>query len=316
MRLQSLFALFALPAVLAGGNRPGSKVSVIYETDTVGPWFENLVVRPSGTILATRMDDPRIWHINPRRKTGRPLFTIPEALSATGITELTPDVYVFNAGNFSLALGGFVPGSLAVWKVDLTVNWGHSAPVPERVASLPDALFLNGIARWDDTRVLVGDIVGNVVYLLDVTTGDFDVAIDIPETTLVNGIRVHDDTVYFVSGAAGSIYRLPVDADAQPTGPAQLIAADLNLDDFDMADDGTIYAAAVWSNQLLKVTQAGAVTVLAGGPNSVKLLSCTSARLGRTRKDRNTVYLSTMGNGAYPSPGDVTTEAKIVAVKV
>ncbi|CAI4211097.1 unnamed protein product [Parascedosporium putredinis] len=299
MRFQSLFTLFALPAVLAGGNRPGSKVSVIYETDTVGPWFENLVVRPSGTILATRMDDPGSGTSTPA---ARPA--------------LTPDVYVFNAGNFSLALGGFVPGSLAVWKVDLTVNWGHSAPVPERVASLPDALFLNGIARWDDTRVLVGDIVGNVVYLLDVTTGDFDVAIDIPETTLVNGIRVHDDTVYFVSGAAGSIYRLPVDADALPTGPAQLIAADLNLDDFDMADDGTIYAAAVWSNQLLKVTQAGAVTVLAGGPNSVKLLSCTSARLGRTRKDRNTVYLSTMGNGAFPSPGDVTTEAKIVAVKV
>ena len=315
MRLHILLSITATAIATAASTRPHHpKLSVIYETDSIGPWFENLAVRPSGTILATRMDAPQLWHIDPRRKTGAPLVEVPGVLSTTGIAEVADDVYVFAAGNFSFEARGFVPGSLSVWKVDLS-GLKKRAPVPMLIADFPDAGFLNGIAAWDGTRVLVGDTTGSKVYLLDIVSGEFEVALDVPEVAFVNGINVRDGWIYFVSGELGTFYRVPVDSDARPTGAPELIAADLSLDDFDIADDGTVFAAAVWNNQVVRITEDRAVTVIAGGPDSVELLSCTSAKLGRTASDKGTIYVSTMGNGAFPEPGDVTTEAKIVAIK-
>lgn len=306
MRPHTLASLLSSPALAA--HHP--KTSVIFETDKVGPWLENLAVRPSGTILATRMDAPQLWHVDPHARTGAPLVEVPGVLSTTGIAEVARDVYVFAAGNFSFETRGFAWGSLGVWRVDLARGEGA---VPELVAGFPDAGFLNGVAMWDDSRVLVSDTTGNAVYILDVDTGDFEIALEVP---LPNGIRAHDGDIYLVSGESGSLYRIPVDRDAHPTGTTELVAPDLSLDDFDIADDGTIYAAAVWDNQVVRIGRDGEVTVLAGGPDSVELLSCTSARLGRTARDGGTVYVTTMGNGAFPGPGEPSTEAKIVAVKL
>lgn len=304
-----------IPAALlavAAARRP--QVSVVYETETIGPWFENLAVRPSGTILASRMDAPQLWHIDPDNKTGVPLVEVPGVLSTTGIAEVAEDVYVFAAGNFSFETRSVVPGSFSVWAVDLA-GAGDESPVPELVASFPDAGFLNGVAAWDDSRVLVSDTTGGVVYVLDINTGEFSVALDIPEVAIANGIRARNGTVYVVSGDSGSIYRIPVDEDAGLNGTPELIAADLSLDDFDIADDGTIYGAAVWNSQVVKIAVDGEVTVVAGGADSLELLSCTSVRLGRRKSDKETIYVSTMGNGAFPEPGDASTEAKIVAIR-
>lgn len=308
----ALLAVASAAAAVPAASSP--QISVIYETGTVGPWFENLVVRPSGTILASRMDAPQLWHIDPDQKTGFPLVEVPGALSTTGIAEVAEDVYVFAAGNFSFETRGFVPGSLGVWVVDLAGAVAES-PVPELVARFPDAGFLNGVAAWDDSRVLVSDTTGGFIYILDVNTGEFSVALDIPEVVFANGIRTHKGKIYVVSGESGSLYRIPVDEDARINGTPELVAADLSLDDFDVAHDGTIYGAAVWNNQLVKIAEDGEVTVVAGGPDSLELLSCTSARLGRREEDETTVYVSTMGNGAFAEPGEPSTEAKIVAIQ-
>ena len=53
------------------------------------------------------------------------------------------------------------------------------------------------MATWDEKRVLVGDTMVNVVYLLEeIETGEFEVALDGPEVSGVNGLRVHEGDVY------------------------------------------------------------------------------------------------------------------------
>lgn len=286
-------------------------VSTAFQLFEIGTWFENLAVRSDGSLLATRMDAPEIWHIDPATNTGDVQVTVPSTLSTTGITELTPDVFVFAVSNFSFVEPvGLTPGSLAVWKVDLNVGEYE----PELVAAFPEAEFLNGMATWDEKRVLVGDTMVNVVYLLDVETGEFEVALDGPEVAGVNGIRVHEGDIYAVSTTENLLYRIPVDADARIAGEAEVVSEALGFDDFDFGPDGAIYAANMSGNAVVKILD-GEVTTIAGGEGSPEVLGPTSVRMGRGEGE-GTVYVSTTGNGAFAAPGTVGEPASVMSISI
>ncbi|CAI4211903.1 unnamed protein product [Parascedosporium putredinis] len=239
--------------LLPAATLAAAQADKAFQLADVGTWFENLAVRPSGSVLATRMDAPEVWHIDPKEGTGSVLVTVPSALSTTGITELTPDVWVFSAANFSFGEPfGLAPGSMAVWKVDLSE--GDEGAEPELVARFPDAGFLNGMATWDEKRVLVGDTTSSAIYLLDVETGEFTTALDGPEVAGVNGIRVHDGAVYAVATTNTTLYKIPVTEDAALDGEAEVILQGLGMDDFDVAADGTIYAAVPSRNLVVRIS--------------------------------------------------------------
>ena len=293
-----------------------AQAKTAFQLEEVGTWFENLAVRPDGTVLATRMDAPEVWHIDPKKGTGSALVTVPSALSTTGITELTPDVWVFSAANMSFQDPfGLQPGSLAVWKVDLSEG-DEGAAEPELVARFPDAGFLNGMATWDEKRVLVGDTSNNVVYLLDVESGEFTTALDGPEVAGVNGIRVHDGAVYAVATTSRTLFKIPVTEDVEIDGEAVVIVEGVGMDDFDIAADGTIYAASPSDNLVVKISPDGEVTDLAGGANSTDVLGPTSVRIGRGEGGENTIYVSITGNGLFGPPDAPKAAAGIVAVNI
>lgn len=308
MRFMALLAA----VVSAAAQNP---ISTAFQLSEIGTWFENIAVRSDGSLLATRMDVPEIWQIDPATNTGDVLVTVPSTLSTTGITELTPDVFVFAVSNFSF-VDGPTPGSLAVWKVDLNAGEGsdEGGVEPEFVASFPEAEFLNGMATWDEKRVLVGDTMVNVVYLLDVETGEFEVALDGPEVSGVNGIRVHEGDIYTVSNTENLLYRIPVDADARITGEAEVVSEALGFDDFDFGPDGAIYAANMSGNAVVKILD-GEITTIAGGEGSREVLGPSSVRMGRGEGE-GTIYVSTTGNGASPPPGTVGEPASVVAVSL
>ncbi|SPO04008.1 uncharacterized protein DNG_06691 [Cephalotrichum gorgonifer] len=296
----------------AASTAAAQTVSTAFQLEDVGTWFENLAVRASGSVLATRMDAPEVWEIDPSTGTGSALVTVPGHLSTTGITELTADVFVFSAANFSFAdPPGLEPGSLAVWKVDLSGE--AEDPEPELVARFPDARFLNGMATWDVKRVLVGDTAG-VVYLLDVETGEFETALDGPEVAGVNGLRARDGEVYAMSTTERILYRIPVDADARISGEVEALYQGLGIDDFDVGADGAVYAASPSGNVVVKI-QGGEATTLAGGEGSLEVISPTSVRIGRGAGE-GSIYVSTTGNGAFGGPEDVKEPASIVAIRL
>lgn len=285
-------------------------VSTAFQLDDVGTWFENLAVRSDGSVLATRMDAPEIWAIDPVTQTGEALVIVPGVLSTSGIAELREDVFVFAAGNVSFVEPvGVAPGSMGVWKVDLS-----EGTEPELVAAFPDAGFLNGMATWDEERVLVGDSGASAVYLLDVETGEFEVALNGSEVAGVNGLRVHGGDVYAVSTTEPRLNRIPVDDDCRIAGEVEVLAEDLGLDDFDVGADGAIYAVSPSENVVLKIFE-GLVTTIAGGPDSQDVLAPTSARIGRAGGE-DTLYVTTTGNGLFAPPGAVQEPASIVAVSL
>src|SRR5689334_4689821 len=131
---------------------------VVFQLPTIGTFFENIAVRADGILLATRVDAPEVWRIDPTTGEGSVLLTLPAPLSsATGIAELTPNVFALGAGIYSMSpeSSGPVPGSMEFWTFKFaTLGEDHKAQAQStlrRVCAVPEAVLLNGLCRWDDT---------------------------------------------------------------------------------------------------------------------------------------------------------------------
>lgn len=71
-------------------------------------------------------------------------------------------------------------------------------------------------------------------------------------------------------------------------------------DDFAVDRYGTGWIATDPSNTLIKATLDGEVTVIAGGVDETTVVGCTSAAFGRTRFDRDMLYITSNGRLANP----------------
>jgi hypothetical protein len=84
---------------------------VVFQLPNIGSWFENIAVTADGTILASRVDAPEVWAIDPATGKGEPWVTFPAPLSsATGIAELKDGLFALGAGRYDTAKNAPVPG--------------------------------------------------------------------------------------------------------------------------------------------------------------------------------------------------------------
>ncbi|KAH6854110.1 hypothetical protein B0I37DRAFT_22170 [Chaetomium sp. MPI-CAGE-AT-0009] len=237
-------------------------------------WFENLAVRPNGLILATRGDAPEIWQIDPATGEGALLVSVTGAFNLTGIAEVTTtphqrqphppthggETYVFGSSHVPTSDWSQVePGSAKVWTLQFPASSNSNKPKPPVVSfltAMPDAGFLNGITSFGAGRVLLSDTPAGAIYLLDVATGSFSTPLT--GLTGVNGIHTAPGYVYHADMAASALRRIPVDAHAVATGPAEVLAAEQPVDDFALAVDGEgegrAYMATLTENRVVEVT--------------------------------------------------------------
>jgi hypothetical protein len=84
---------------------------VVFQLPNVGSWFENIAVAADGTILASRVDAPEVWKVDPTTGQGEKWvgFSAP-ITSATGIAELKDGLFAIGVGIYDLAKGGAVAG--------------------------------------------------------------------------------------------------------------------------------------------------------------------------------------------------------------
>ncbi|KAM5349387.1 hypothetical protein ACJ41O_005892 [Fusarium nematophilum] len=274
-------------------------------------WFENLAVRPNGQVVATRIDSPELWLIDPFTKTGRKLVTVPGITGgAIGITEHSPDVFIFGAANLTIGPVVVDHGTMGLYRLDLT----RRDPEVTLVASLPDALFLSGIAHWSDKEVLVADSEASVIYKVDVTVGSVEAVLQGSVYATTNGIAVQGKYLYYTSTGTQSFFRVPLTRDAKAAGSVELLYHGLPLDDFALDSDGTAYIATMEKNQIIKISPIGKSITVAGGVESLAVAAASSIRWGRTKRDSNTLYVTTSGGALTPIFGRFTEPAKIVAV--
>ncbi|KAL4964292.1 uncharacterized protein BDV14DRAFT_209431 [Aspergillus stella-maris] len=280
--------------------------STIFQLKNNGTWIENLAVRSDGSLLATRIDAPELWSIDPNANGSSSartsiITTFPHAMSTLGIVELTHDIFAIVVGNLSLPSVTPTPGSFNVWTVDLT---GH-APCTEILARMPNATFLDGMAKYADNLLLLTDAAKGAVWRLNTTTGDYS-----PVKVGVNGIKVRKNYVYYTSSSQEVFARFPVDENATPTGPVEIIASGFFFDGFALAVDGTAYLTTNPQNEVIEISPEGRVRLLAGNQFMLVVGGSTAAAIDQ---ERSVLYVATSGAQFAPVMGRME-PAKVVAI--
>ena len=298
---------FALPAsdlVLHKSPQvPPLPIEVIYEFPPQ-TWVENLAVQSHGKILVTLLFTPDIYQIDPIQKTAILVHSFKGYNSLLGIAELQPNIFYIAAGNFSLITGG-VPSSWAIFELDLSK--GVTKPQVTKTADFPHAIFLNGITALNKAAgtLLVADSGAGVVYSLNVRSGKAAIVIDDPtmkplSETLpigVNGLKIRDRNLYFTNLQQGLFARIPIKGDGIAAGPAVVLSRDVKgADDFALDPSGDAFIAENGQNSLALLSpEGGNSTILAGAPLQDKALLAgpTAVAFGRTRRDRESLYVTT-----------------------
>lgn len=325
-----LGALAALPHVLAywpmvygdtmktyRNIEPKVKVETLHQFDTNGTWIDNLALRSDGSVLLTRLDTPEVWAVNTTSGDAKLAYHFPNATSCFGISEIDDDVFAVVVGNFSTVTYQPVAGSFSVQKLDFKSQAEASV-----IAALPDAQALNGMATFtkESQLVLIADSPKGTVWKVNIETGDYDVALN--HTTMlpsedgalplgINGVRVVGEYVYYSSTTRMEFCRVKVDKHASAIGDYEVIASGFLPDNFDVTSDGTAYVATDPQNSVVRITDSGQISLVAGGQLSTLMPGPTSGQLS---EDGKTLYVGTSGGQIAPVLGTFKEPAKVVKI--
>lgn len=192
------------------------------------------------------------------------------------------------------------------------------------VGQTPEIVLLDGVATLpcDPSFVLVADAAQGVIWRINTATRESSKIIDDPSFKPadavplgVNGIHILRDQLYFTNLATNSVGKLRSTPDGHAAGPVLMLTDQaLAVDDFALADDGTLYAAGF--NTLWEVQADGGTSALVGGLDSPVLQGNTSARFGRTEVDKTVVYMATQGGMSNKPSGSVVHGGQLLAVNL
>ncbi|PVH75920.1 hypothetical protein DL98DRAFT_351438, partial [Cadophora sp. DSE1049] len=171
-------------------------------------WIENISIRSNGSLLLTIFSSHQLLELNPSNGNSTTLiYTFPGVNSVSGITEIEDDVYVIAAGNFSSHAG--IPGAWSFWKVDYSLDTMQgSLPNVTKLLDVPQAKTPNGVTTLASDKVLVADAGLNSTWILNTSSLQYDLAIQVPEMSppatadrdeRVNGVHILEDYLYWTN---------------------------------------------------------------------------------------------------------------------
>ena len=299
---------------------PTSQIVYQFPNET---WLENIAIRQTGQILVTVLSVPELWQVtlDPQSphamnaNTSKPLASatlvhrIPDVTGLLGIVEMQQsNVFYVVAGNFSYNTYTSMSGSYSIWKIDM--QRPSSPAVASKLTDIPEGVALNGMAALNLSQglLVVADAGAGVVYTVNVHTGNYSKTIDDPtmkpNSSLaigINGMKIHDNYLYYTSTAQKLFSRIPIDTTSgTPTGPAEIIATNIFGDDFSLDQAGNAYVAENPWDVVAKVTPGGEVSVVAGSLNSTLVAGATSTAFERTSGDGSVLYVTTSGGIGTP----------------
>jgi len=249
-----LAGAFTAPAIPAfASSFPVTDARIVAHFDfTAGQQPENIILEPNGDADVTFAYAHQVARVTPQGKITI-LATLPAATSGTtavsGIVRTSDGTLYVNY----IDIGGTESG---IWRI----NRNGSA---ERVAALPDAGFLNGLALDPGTGALFAvDSYDGMVWKVWPRTGKAEVwasGHDLQPTAPggfgVNGLKVHDGSVWVSNSSQGTLLRIPMLPDGT-AGPTVVAATGLaSIDDFSFTGHGdTLLAAQPGHNQVDLIT--------------------------------------------------------------
>lgn len=275
-------------------------LQVIFSLPANNTWFENLAYRAStNTFLATRLDVPQIWSIDPTRSgsddSGTLLANVSAIGALTGITQLQSsseekdvDEFLIAGLNFSASTEVLQPNSSAFWKLSF-LNEENSKNLSSSPSSslqlftlqqaftVPGIALVNGLATWNESTILAADSLLGAIWRIDIHTGDAVIVSQDPTmaplvSNGVNGIKVFRPSfsssslstttttyIYYTSTDQSLLVRIPVDS----ITAIPLGPAQVIASDLGEADDFTLVV------EKEEESKVGAVLLATGKNNSV-----------------------------------------------
>ena len=342
-----LYGLTLLPYAALTWPTQEYPTQLIYQT-AKGVWYENLAVRPGGSVLTTLLTSPELYLIQPSPAHPDPqlVHRFDGSTSLLGITEETnPDTFQVVACNYSIDAGVAAPNSSKLYRVQFNDrHHPNSYPEVTLTTELPAVNFPNGLTTLNDHVVLLADsALGNVVAI-DVKTGAYQVVVSDPllkpNANLgigVNGVKVHHGysahgisttTLYFTNSAQDILGSVPIDGKTgKALKPATIVTHGLasqpgepslaSYDDFALSADGrSAFLASIGGNVISKVEIAtGKQRIIAGNLNSTEIAQPTAAQFGSGDKS-GVLYVTTAGGLKVPVNGNEVVGAQLLAIDI
>jgi sugar lactone lactonase YvrE len=127
-----------------------------------------------------------------------------------------------------------------------------------------------------------------------------------------NGIKIFGGFAYVSVTDANTLYRTPLDAQGR-AGDLEVFASELRADDFAFDRQGTLYIATHPAQSVLRLTQDGERTTIAGPSQGA--VGSTACAFGRGPGEERALYVTTTGGIYFPHEGRLQ-DAKLLRLQV
>jgi sugar lactone lactonase YvrE len=296
VQAQELPPLFAdTPVVLADANTVA--------TFPVNTFLENLVVTPDGTLYITSHENGTIVRLAPNEAPSV-YATVNGKVAGIALTQ----------NNELLVTGTNAEGVATVFLV-------QSNGTVETLATLPDAVFLNGVTPLDGDRFLIADSYRGAIWEFDLAQRTAQIWLEHPLLArqdannvipAANGLKVFNNTLYVSNTEKLLLLKVPITAGGS-SGVPQVFVDNVNIDDFAFDAEGNLYGATHIFNSVVRITPSGEITTIAQAEQGVT--GSTAIAFGRTMGDRTSLYVVTNGGMFLPPPTGVVS-AEVVRLEV
>lgn len=313
-------------------DRPSVRTIYEFPNET---WIENIAVRPNGLLLTTLITVPELWEIDPFTSKAQLVHRFNTATSVFGIAEIECDLFAVAVGNWSYH-NQVQPGTWSIWSVDFRTPDELKV---QKVTDILEAHYLEGMTALPSSpgTILSAETTLGLIYRVNVFTGEYGVALsndafkpakDAIVPLGVNGIRIpqcywdspgESNYLYFVNTfAAPFLGRIPIDANGSAAGSVEDVVkyapGHVEGDDFALDCEGNAWVTTNSANSVFKVNiRDRELAKVIGGAKQAVVAGADSAAFGKTKKDSETLYITTTGGIVVPPPSGIT-GGKIVAL--
>ena len=291
-----------LPKIYA--NTSVSLVSAqIIASFPTNTFLENLAVAADGTLFISSHEAGQILQVSPE---GESSVLASIEGKVTGVA-FAPD------GSL-IATGWDEAGVSVIWSIELDGK-------TDRLAALPDAMFLNGITQINAHQYLTADSYRGCIWQFDWMTKQISIWL---EHSLLarssddnpfpgaNGIKRFGDTLYVSNTERMMLLKIPILSE-QRAGEPTVFVSPTNIDDFAFDVAGNLYATTHIYNSILRITPEGETTAIAQADQGV--IGSTAVAFGRKPADENSLYVVTNGGMSLPPEGGAV-QANVVRLEV
>jgi SMP-30/Gluconolactonase/LRE-like region len=191
----------------------------------------------------------------------------------------------------------------------------------ELLATLPDAIFLNGLTRLQGERYLLADSFRGAIWEFNLENHSTKIWLEHPllgrsnpesQIPAVNGLKFFNGDLYASNTEQQLILKIAVDASGNP-GEPEVWVRNNNIDDFAFDVDGNLYGATHVFNSVVKISPEGKTTTIATAEQGV--VGSTAIAFGRTDKDNTCIYIVGNGGMFLPPPTGIV-PAEVVCLEV